>query len=123
MFFCPFEIRRIYAQRIGVITTGSYMFSLIFLFLPFFSDFRIKIAVLRWGIAAPMVIRVFICCLMYLNIIHDRGTFIKSGYWGLIWSVVIPIFWILVIVLSHRIAKFYESISNSIVNSVISNKS
>lgn len=111
MFFCPFEIRRIYAEKIGVLTSSSYMFSLIFVFLPVTSGFKIKLAVARWGIVMPMIVGVVNCCLLYLNIIHDGGRFIKSGYWGLIWSVVIPIIWILVILLSFRITKFYENTS------------
>lgn len=111
MFFFPFEIRRIYAEKIGVVTSSSYMFSLIFVFLPVSSGFKIKLAVVRWGIVMPMVVVVFISCLMYLNIIHDGDRFIKSGYWGLVWSVIMPIIWILVILLSPRITKFYENIS------------
>lgn len=123
MFFCPFEIRLAYAEKIGVVTSNLYMFSLVFVFLAVSSGFKIKLAVVRWGIVMPMVVGVFGCCLMYLNIIHDGDRFIKSGYWGLVWSVVIPIIWILVILLSPRITKFYESISNSVINPVSSNKS
>ncbi|RXK61769.1 hypothetical protein ESA94_01795 [Lacibacter luteus] len=118
MFFCPFEIRLAYAEKMGVSTSGSYMFSLIFVFLPISSDFKIRLAVIRWGILSPLIFGVFLCCLMYLNIIHDGGRFIKSGYWGLVWSVVIPILWTLLILLSPRINKFYENLSNSVVNPV-----
>lgn len=118
MFFCPFEIRLAYAEKMGVSTSGYYMFSLIFVFLPIFSDFKIRLAVIRWGILSPLIIGIFLCCLMYLNLIHDGGRFIKSGYWGLVWSVVIPTLWTLLILLSPRITKFYESLSNSVVNPV-----
>ena len=85
------------------------MFALLFTGLLIFAAKGSRPDVLRFGIVAPLIITLSFNCLVLLKIINDGGKFEKSGNIGLIWSIIIPAIWIIVI-FSPAVSKFCRKI-------------
>jgi hypothetical protein len=91
------DIRSFYFGKFGVLTNNSYMSALIFTVFLIFATKGIRPFGLRFAIATFLLLAISLHCLKLLNIIDDGGKFEKSGSVGLIWSIIIPAIWVIVI--------------------------
>lgn len=103
------DIRSFYSEKFGVNTGSSYMFTLLFTGFLIFSTKGSKPFGLRFAIAALLILKISFQCLKLLSIIDDGGKFEKSGTAGLIWSIIIPAIWVIVI-FSPGVSKFCNNI-------------
>jgi hypothetical protein len=104
-FFAKQDVRIFYSEKLGVSTGSSYGFTIFFVFALIFANRESRPNVLRFGIVAPLIITLSLKCLVLLSIINDGGKFEKSGNVGLVWSIIIPAIWIIVI-FSPAVSKF-----------------
>jgi hypothetical protein len=96
-FLAKDDMRSLYSEKFGISAGNSYMFTLFFTFLLILSPKGTRPDILRFGIVIPLIITLSLKCLFLLNILDDRGKFEKSGSWGLVWAIVIPAIWVIVL--------------------------
>jgi hypothetical protein len=104
-FLAKQDVRIFYSGKFGVNTGSSYMGALIFTCFLIFATKGIRPFGLRFAIAANLILVLSLKCLVLLNILNDGDKFEKSGNVGLVWSIIIPAIWIIVI-FSPAVSKF-----------------
>lgn len=104
------ELLSWYGKEFGIVTGAGYIGALIFVFFLICHTKGSKPFILRIAIISQLIFTMGIMGLHPLGSIDDGGKFTNYDYWELIWSFIIPIFWILVIMFSPRVSKFCKNI-------------
>jgi hypothetical protein len=89
----------------------TYMFSLILVFSSIFQNNYSKHIYLKWILVVQLSIQIYSGFQRQL-LVDDRSTtinpYLMVSEYQYIWTILIPVFWILVILLSPNIKRFYE---------------
>jgi hypothetical protein len=96
----------------------GYMFGLYFIFSLIYSRKKLNYNIsVRWGIVAPLFIQIYRGLQRQLLVDDGNSTtnpYLMVSEYQYIWTVLIPTFWVLVILFSPNINKFCQEIPNDL---------
>ncbi|CAH0993970.1 hypothetical protein EMA8858_00075 [Emticicia aquatica] len=102
----------------GWLPAMGYMFGLYFIFSLIYSRKKLNYNIsVRWGIVAPLFIQIYRGLQRQLLVDDGNSTtnpYLMVSEYQYIWTVLIPTFWVLVILFSPNINKFCQEIPNDL---------
>lgn len=105
------ELFTAYKEEFGVMTGSDYGFTLFWVFALIFAGKGSRPQVLRLMIVAPLVIVLVVNYLILSTIINGGAMFKDAGMLGLIWTLILPAIWVIVL-FSPAVSRYCSRINS-----------